>query len=247
MTTLEAAMQVISGPLSSISCFNPCFGNVNRVPSVQSTVNNVRRRSSVSEQVLINRRFLNNHSRVNAVEDVGSVFHGKAGVNRLEYMSCKCRQAESGSGLTTGDKSRTKFGEESNRPTPIPLNAITNSPDIDEFKVVQQLKNENGSIMLNGKPAAAGTTNDELQSFRSNSIEDEAWSLLQDSVVYYCNNPIGTIAANDSSSTSVLNYDQVFIRDFIPSGIAFLLKGEYDIVRNFILHTLQLQVMSYLS
>ncbi|KAJ6938039.1 alkaline/neutral invertase E [Populus alba x Populus x berolinensis] len=33
----------------------------------------------------------------------------------------------------------------------------------------------------------------------------------------------------------------VFIRDFIPSGIAFLLKGEYDIVRNFILYTLQLQ------
>ncbi|MBA0558014.1 hypothetical protein Golob_015055, partial [Gossypium lobatum] len=62
-----------------------------------------------------------------------------------------------------------------------------------------------------------------------------------ESVVYYCGNPIGTIAASDTSSSSILNYDQVFIRDFIPSGIAFLLKGEYDIVRNFILHTLQLQ------
>ncbi|KAK8601734.1 hypothetical protein V6N13_058585 [Hibiscus sabdariffa] len=72
-------------------------------------------------------------------------------------------------------------------------------------------------------------------------IEEEAWDLLKESVVYYCGNPIGTIAASDTSSSSILNYDQVFIRDFIPSGVVFLLKGEYDIVRNFILHTLQLQ------
>ncbi|CAD6203375.1 unnamed protein product [Miscanthus lutarioriparius] len=39
----------------------------------------------------------------------------------------------------------------------------------------------------------------------------------------------------------MLNYDQVFIRDFVPSAIAFLLKGESDIVKNFLLHTLQLQ------
>lgn len=247
MAALEAAMQVISGTSPSISCFNASFGNVNRVLSVQSTVNNVRRRSSVSEQVHINRRTLHNRLRINAVEDAGGVFHGKTGVNRLEYMSCNCQQAESGSGLSAEEKNRTRFGVEPNRPTPVPRNTITGSPDIDEFKVVQQLKNENGSITLKGKPAAAGTINDKLRNITSNSIEDEAWSLLQDSIVYYCNNPVGTIAANDSSSTSVLNYDQVFIRDFIPSGIAFLLKGDYDIVRNFILHTLQLQVMSYLS
>ncbi|KAF5806953.1 hypothetical protein HanXRQr2_Chr05g0227551 [Helianthus annuus] len=62
-------------------------------------------------------------------------------------------------------------------------------------------------------------------------------------MVYYCGNPIRTIAPNDPSDSSILNYDQVFIRDFIPSSIAFLLKGEFDIVRNFILHTLQLQVI----
>ena len=77
----------------------------------------------------------------------------------------------------------------------------------------------------------------------SDTIEDEAWDLLRESIVTYCGSPIGTIAANDPTSSSVLNYDQVFIRDFIPSGIAFLLKGEYEIVRNFILHTLQLQVL----
>ncbi|KAJ3675085.1 hypothetical protein LUZ60_004127 [Juncus effusus] len=73
------------------------------------------------------------------------------------------------------------------------------------------------------------------------SLEDEAWRLLRESMVHYCGSPVGTIAANDPLDSNVLNYDQVFIRDFIPSGIAFLLKGDYEIVRNFILHTLQLQ------
>eukprot|EP01018_Ginkgo_biloba_P004243 Gb_02609 [translate_table: standard] len=76
--------------------------------------------------------------------------------------------------------------------------------------------------------------------------EKEAWELVRASVVNYCGNPIGTIAANDPTDPNILNYDQVFIRDFIPSGIACLLKGEYDIVRNFILHTLQLQVLPYI-
>ncbi|CAM0904755.1 unnamed protein product [Alopecurus aequalis] len=72
-------------------------------------------------------------------------------------------------------------------------------------------------------------------------VVEEAWDLLRESVVTYCGSPVGTIAACDPNDASPLNYDQVFIRDFVPSGIAFLLKGEYDIVRNFILHTLQLQ------
>lgn len=73
-------------------------------------------------------------------------------------------------------------------------------------------------------------------------MEKEAWALLREAVVTYCGQPVGTIAANDPTDPFPLNYDQVFIRDFIPSAIAFLLKGEYDIVRNFIHHTLQLQV-----
>ncbi|KAJ9681715.1 hypothetical protein PVL29_017884 [Vitis rotundifolia] len=71
--------------------------------------------------------------------------------------------------------------------------------------------------------------------------EKEAWKLLQDSVVMYCGSPIGTMAANDPGDKMPLNYDQVFIRDFVPSALAFLLKGEGEIVRNFLLHTLQLQ------
>ncbi|KAH9689748.1 Alkaline/neutral invertase A [Citrus sinensis] len=72
-------------------------------------------------------------------------------------------------------------------------------------------------------------------------IEKEAWRLLQEAVVTYCESPIGTVAANDPGDKQPLNYDQVFIRDFVPSALAFLLKGEGEIVRNFLLHTLQLQ------
>ncbi|TYH92873.1 hypothetical protein ES332_A13G214700v1 [Gossypium tomentosum] len=53
--------------------------------------------------------------------------------------------------------------------------------------------------------------------------------------------PVGTVAANDPGDKQPLNYDQVFIRDFVPSALAFLLKGEGGILKNFLLHTLQLQ------
>ncbi|KAI5015394.1 neutral/alkaline invertase 3, chloroplastic-like [Hordeum vulgare subsp. vulgare] len=91
--------------------------------------------------------------------------------------------------------------------------------------------------------AAAGQPDHAPQRRRraASDLEEEAWGLLRESVVSYCGSPVGTIAACDPNDSSPLNYDQVFIRDFVPSGIAFLLKGEYDIVRNFILHTLQLQ------
>ncbi|WOL03247.1 hypothetical protein Cni_G11967 [Canna indica] len=70
--------------------------------------------------------------------------------------------------------------------------------------------------------------------------EKEAWLLLKNAVVSYCGSPVGTVAANDPM-VEPLNYDQVFIRDFMPSALAFLLKGETEIVRNFLLYTLQLQ------
>ncbi|KAJ8752416.1 hypothetical protein K2173_004052 [Erythroxylum novogranatense] len=72
-------------------------------------------------------------------------------------------------------------------------------------------------------------------------IEKEAWKLLNEAVVMYCGSPVGTVAANDPGDKQPLNYDQVFIRDFVPSALAFLLRGEGEIVRNFLLHNLQLQ------
>jgi hypothetical protein len=95
---------------------------------------------------------------------------------------------------------------------------------------------------LGGNASLSGDPEKVLPRRRNlSSVEDEAWDLLRESVVNYCGSPVGTIAANDPNDSNPANYDQVFIRDFIPSGIAFLLKGEYEIVRNFILHTLQLQ------
>ncbi|GJT29740.1 probable alkaline/neutral invertase B [Tanacetum coccineum] len=69
---------------------------------------------------------------------------------------------------------------------------------------------------------------------------DEAWESLRKTVVQFRGRPVGTIAALDVSDEK-LNYDQVFVRDFVPSGLAFLMKGEPDIVKNFLLKTLRLQ------
>ncbi|KAK7397100.1 hypothetical protein VNO78_18267 [Psophocarpus tetragonolobus] len=71
--------------------------------------------------------------------------------------------------------------------------------------------------------------------------EKEAWKLLKEALVTYCDLPVGTVAANDFDSVQPLNYDQVFIRDFVPSALAFLFKGEKEILKNFLLYTLQLQ------
>lgn len=68
----------------------------------------------------------------------------------------------------------------------------------------------------------------------------EAWEALRRSLVYFRGQPVGTIAALDSSEEN-LNYDQVFVRDFVPSALAFLMNGEPEIVKNFLLKTLRLQ------
>lgn len=77
-------------------------------------------------------------------------------------------------------------------------------------------------------------------------VEKEAWKLLRGAVVNYCGNPVGTVAATDPADKQPLNYDQIFVRDFVPSALAFLLNGDGDIVKNFLLHTLQLQVTGYI-
>ncbi len=74
----------------------------------------------------------------------------------------------------------------------------------------------------------------------SQAIEDEAWSALEKSIIYYRGEPIGTIAALDPE-IAALNYDQCFIRDFVSSALLFLIKGRSEIVRNFLEVTLVLQ------
>jgi len=75
---------------------------------------------------------------------------------------------------------------------------------------------------------------------RSSIIEERAWEVLEQSVLYYQGRPIGTVAAQDPDIPA-LNYDQCFIRDFVSSGLVFLMKGRAEIVRNFLEETLKLQ------
>ena len=72
-------------------------------------------------------------------------------------------------------------------------------------------------------------------------IATEAWQILESSIIYYHDRPIGTLAACDYSTPAV-NYDQCFIRDFIPAALIFLIRGKSEIVRNFLLQTLKLQI-----
>lgn len=73
-----------------------------------------------------------------------------------------------------------------------------------------------------------------------NDFFKDAWQQLNNSIVYYQGRPIGTVAAQDSTMEE-LNYDQCFVRDFIPSALVFLNAGETEIVRNFLKETLTLQ------
>lgn len=71
-------------------------------------------------------------------------------------------------------------------------------------------------------------------------LVQEAWDLLEKSVVYFQGRPVGTVAARDRS-VEALNYDQCFMRDFVPCALLFLMKGQSEIVRNFLIETLALQ------
>lgn len=152
-----------------------------------------------------------------------------SGINGSSYYSrlfkCSCKRVENVNGLTSED------GNDS-------LCINGNIPGSLEFET----SSRGDAFSSNGNVIKKETKRDTKRNNVTKSLEDEAWELLKESIVYYCGSPVGTIAAQDPTTSNVLNYDQVFIRDIIPSGIAFLLKGEYEIARNFILHTLQLQV-----
>ena len=68
----------------------------------------------------------------------------------------------------------------------------------------------------------------------------EAQELLNASILYYRGKAVGTVAARDHE-VEALNYDQCFIRDFVSSAFFFLINGQADIVRRFLVETLALQ------
>jgi len=55
--------------------------------------------------------------------------------------------------------------------------------------------------------------------------EEEAWKLLEESIIYYQGRAIGTVAAQDRE-VKALNYDQCFIRDFVPQPWCFSCMAE---------------------
>lgn len=70
----------------------------------------------------------------------------------------------------------------------------------------------------------------------------EAWHLLEKAIVHYQGRPVGTVAALDAGDVA-LNYDQIFTRGFLVSAVAFLLHENFEIVRNFLSVTAELQTI----
>jgi glycogen debranching enzyme len=61
----------------------------------------------------------------------------------------------------------------------------------------------------------------------------EALEILERSIILYRGEPVGTAAAVDPNPVAV-NYNECFVRDFVPSAQVFLMRKEYGIVRNFL-------------
>ncbi|KAH9606351.1 hypothetical protein KSS87_023341, partial [Heliosperma pusillum] len=111
---------------------------------------------------------------------------------------------------------------------------------------ISRLADHLENILSNGRrsgintPRSGFSTPRSLAGFEPHPIVGEAWDALRRSLVYFRGQPVGTIAALDNSEEKC-NYDQVFVRDFVPSALAFLMNGEPEIVKNFLLKTLRLQ------
>ena len=72
-----------------------------------------------------------------------------------------------------------------------------------------------------------------LKKDEQQAVIKSANELMQSAIIEYKGQPVGTMAAVDPELPAE-NYEECFVRDFIPVGIAFLLDGQYEIVRNFL-------------
>ncbi|KAJ8768039.1 hypothetical protein K2173_020979 [Erythroxylum novogranatense] len=227
MASVETVLQVLSGSLPCIYHFSQTSNNLSSVVPFGSEVCYSTNRNPVFRKSYYSSQMFGKCGRLFPPEGASTSAMAEH-MKRFELMRCKCQQAESVGGVTKKEGISNLS----------PINRKDNALHIQGRELDRTVEQGYG-FERHGRLEEARIITKSLQ--EAKSPEEEAWYLLKESIVYYCGNPVGTIAANDPSDTSILNYDQVFIRDFIPSGIAFLLKGEYDIVRNFILYTLQLQ------
>lgn len=239
MITSEAVLQVLGSGVPGLFGSDQCFRASDRGRPSGSLLHLRNKRSLKYMKMLkcSNHLYLNINSR-SFMGGCRRDLHG-FGTGPLRRICYNCQKADSVSGIAAENGNGVWFVDNTKGFD----TAREDTPNVFGSDTVKQLEVENEDFVSNGSLQTNGTIQGTDNGNISSPFVDEAWELLKESVVYYCGNPVGTIAAKDptTSNVSVLNYDQVFIRDFIPSGIAFLLKGEYDIVRNFILHTLQLQ------
>jgi len=63
---------------------------------------------------------------------------------------------------------------------------------------------------------------------------DRAYEVLDSSIMMHNGNPVGTIAALPDANLAADNYNECFVRDFVPSALVFLNDGKAEIVRNFL-------------
>ena len=71
-------------------------------------------------------------------------------------------------------------------------------------------------------------------------LEARAWDGLREAVMEFEGRRVGVMASRDDGRPA-LNYDQCFVRDFAVCASAFLLRGDTEIVRNFLITVLGLQ------
>ncbi|ADC72803.1 neutral invertase [Thioalkalivibrio sp. K90mix] len=73
-----------------------------------------------------------------------------------------------------------------------------------------------------------------------NPTLEAAFQLLRDAEVRYEGRIVGTVASLDTRAPAE-NYADCFIRDFVPSGLVYLLHDEPEVVRNFLSLILQIR------
>ncbi len=56
-----------------------------------------------------------------------------------------------------------------------------------------------------------------------------AHAILDEAILYYNGEPVGVAAALDTSGV-LANYEECFVRDFVPSALVFLMDGKKILV-----------------
>lgn len=122
----------------------------------------------------------------------------------------------------------------------IPLGRLGTADDIALIVVFLASAAADYILVLISRECAMDVTSRPISTTALTVLEQAAWRALEASILYYQGRPVGTIAARDPN-VDALNYDQCFVRDFVPSALAFLIRGDAEIVHNFLVETLALQ------